>query len=161
MQNQDIADALHDVWGWMNVSPPEYTLNRSMRLAEPVVHEICHAVSLGFPLKKGAPDRVTNYFDSLNERSRILGLTTEAHAFAIGQRVLRHFGWLRYVRYHALMRDVYRTGYSGPCLPYRSFLSLYRRMLAEQSTQDLAVQAIDYIYRVTRRKRQLKKGSKQ
>lgn len=153
MQNEGIAIALHDIWGYVSAADTKYTLNETMHHAEPVVHEICHAASLGFPLTKKAPDRTSRYFDLLNTRSRVLGLITEAHAFAIEQKVLKHFGWLRYVKYKELMRDIHRTGYSGPCLSFNDFNALYLRFLREEETVDMAQQAIDYIYRATQRKK--------
>lgn len=150
MQNEGIAIALHDVWGYIGLSPSKYTLNATMHYTEPVVHEICHAASLGFPLTKKAPERTSTYFEDLNTRSRVLGLITEAHAFAIEQKVLKHFGWLRYVKYTELMRDIHRTGYSGPCLSWNDFLSLYRRFMREEETGDMAKKAIGYIYEVTK-----------
>lgn len=126
----------------------EFGKNKLIRAVEPLIHEVCHAVSLGFSVEDGVSGRTSDYFKMLNRRSVVLGLITEAHAFAIERHVLHKLGWLPFVRLGDLMRNIHKTGYSGPAIPLPEFMSIYRRFLREARTHALANQAVGHIQRL-------------
>lgn len=153
MKNAELAHALSVLdWGLFETDF-RFSDNHTLRRAEPVLHEVCHAVALGLQVNKKAPDRVSEFFEDLNNRSKVMGVANEVHAFAIERHALEQLGWLRYFRFTALMKDVHENGLSGPSMPSRLFFSLYRAIVREPRTRAMADIAISEAYEVANRRR--------
>lgn len=101
-----------------------------LRKAEGVIHEMAHATCLDIPFGRRMATRTANHFYSIE--SGVIGLTYEVQAFAVQRRVLRNYGWLRYIDFDRLMKDVRENGFSGPAYSFKTLKTLLRAYEKDQ-----------------------------
>ena len=134
--------------GIADVFTKEFPLHKQ----EALLHEVCHAVALDIRWDARAPDRVSEAFEHLNNRSKLMGLFHEAHCFAVEQHAARLLGWHRRLPFKKIQGDVWKNGYSGKAIPRKDFFQMIKRFMRESSSQQMGVKAAATIMRLARKK---------
>lgn len=124
---------------------------------EYLLHELCHAKSLGFALRAGCDARTSLHFDRVNAYSVMLAMAHEAHCFAIQRHAIRLLRWQKKIDLDDVVAWVWRNGYSGqPCsLPdFRKLIALFEK---QDQTRAAAFDVVKKILRLARRKKKVQR----
>lgn len=140
---------LRDVAGAWCIGPGLLP-SHSFEMQEGLLHEICHALALGLRPSRRASDKVSDTFERVNERSKMMGLTMEAHVFAIQQRATTMLRWQKKARLKAVIKTTWECGYSGQPCSFNDFERLIRLFYIQKQTKMLAVAAAAQILRLAR-----------
>lgn len=132
----DVLHRVRNMWGGPPALPDKVKESLGRYAAfEALLHEVAHAVSLGIPIDKRAPERTGRMFDMFNSIHGVVGLAAEAHVVAIELNAIRALRLSHRLDLTEVIRDTWKGGMSGPAFPYKTFLSLIKNLKKQTRTE--------------------------